>query len=803
MADRGSLSEGERLDENVSLHLALAAGNLWVWDCELASGRWHCSRGLADLLGGWPAAATLADFTNRMHPEDGATFRRAWDAALAEHRKFECEFRLPQADGQTPWMVGYGGFTYAADGTPQRACGVIQDITDRKQAEQTLRLSEERLRTALQVSRQGWFEFDVPTGTIRTGSEYRAMLGYPPQDTLTDVETWANAMHPDDRAQVLALLKRALTQDHPAVAEYRRCTADGSWLWIRSIGRVTERDAQGNALRLVGVHTDVTPYKQMEQDLRESERRFRELMEQAPVAVQILAPDGRTVRVNRAWEALWGVPLAALADYNVRTDPQLLAMGVAPIIDAVFAGSHSEPVVVEYDRAATPSVRGPSGKLQVRTVLFPSCDENGRVREVILIQEDVSVQFRAERELERLVDERTVELAQARDRAEAASVAKSAFLANMSHEIRTPLNAIAGMAHLIRRDGLTVRQSDFLDKLETAGRHLLSVIDAILELSRIEAGKLTLAEAPFDVHEWLDETVAMVLPRAQAKRLAVHVDCAVADRIVVGDATRLRQALLNYLANAVKFTEQGDIQVTVTASDRSNAGLTLRFAVRDTGVGIAATAMPRLFSAFEQADNSPTRRYGGTGLGLALTRKLAQAMGGDAGSESRLGEGSTFWFTARLQLPSPRHTQTTTSQAHPAIVDLRAYATGRRVLLVEDDAINREATVLYLQAAGLQVDAAVDGQDAIAKAEAGPYDLILMDVHMPVVDGLQATQRIRQLPAGAAVPIVALTAAAYPEDRSRCLAAGMTDFVAKPVEPAELFAVILKILQGPAQSPGA
>ncbi len=795
MGEAGSPTRPNELAQATRLQLALDAGKMYAWDYDLVHDRLVWSDGIFELVGAPRLDPTLAEFNRRIHPDDVAKVSQAFEAAVAERRKFECEFRLPLPSGETIWLADYGACTYADDGTPLHMTGVVQDITDRKVAELALRNSEERLRMALQVSRQGWFDLDVATGIIKTSSEYREMLGFAARDTQTTVDAWTSALHPDDRAHVLAMLKQGLSHNRPTMVEYRRRTADGGWLWIRSIGRVVEHDAEGRPARLLGVHLDVTPHKQMEQDLRESERRFRELMEQAPVAVQILGSDGKTLRVNRAWEALWGVPLEALKDYSVRTDPQLLASGIMPQVDAVFAGSACEPVVIEYDRSATPTVRGGSGKLHVRTVLFPSCDEAGRVREVILIQEDVTAQLRAERELERLVDERTAELAQARDRAEAASVAKSAFLANMSHEIRTPLNAIAGLAHLIRRDGLTARQSDYMSKLEAAGRHLLSVIDSILELSRIEAGKQVLAQAPFDLRLWLDETVEMVRPRAQAKHLPLQVNCQVSDPVVVGDATRLRQALLNYLANAVKFTEHGDVEVTVTQTERSQDGVTLRFAVRDTGVGIEAAAMPRLFSAFEQADNSPTRRYGGTGLGLALTRKLAQAMGGDAGGESVVGQGSTFWFTARLKLPTHGHVHAGAPQLQPAAPEPRDWAPTRRILLVEDDPVNREATSVYLKSIGFQVDTANDGQQAIEKASLGPYDLVLMDVHMPVVDGLQAARQIRQLPAGATVPIVALTAAAFPEDREQCLAAGMDDFLSKPIEPARLLAMVQKQLQ--------
>jgi two-component system sensor histidine kinase/response regulator len=414
--------------------------------------------------------------------------------------------------------------------------------------------------------------------------------------------------------------------------------------------------------------------------------------------------------------------------------------------------------------------------------------------------------------LEREVIKRTTqlqalntELVKKREIANQANQAKSAFLANMSHEIRTPMNAIIGLTHLMQNAETLPGQAEQLTKIDNAAEHLLEVINNVLDVSKIEAGKLVLEQVDFSLDSTLDHVRSLLNDQVHSRGLIMEVETGDAPLWLHGDATRLRQCLLNYAGNAIKFTQHGTITLRVKQLEEDDNGVLLRFEVQDSGIGIAAEKLTSLFQAFEQADASTTRKYGGSGLGLVITQRLAQLMGGEAGAESELGKSSTFWFTAKLGLGKGIEPQPTAIADAQPVFD---YA-GLRVLLVDDNEINRVVAAALLNRFGVVTEMAEDGRVAVTMVAANGYDLILMDVQMPEMDGFEATRMIRSMQGSMTgsevkycdVPILAMTANVYEEDRQACLQAGMNDFIAKPVAPDNLYRVIGKWSPGKTKSP--
>ncbi|TXG95571.1 MAG: response regulator [Rhodocyclaceae bacterium] len=663
-------------------------------------------------------------------------------------------------------------------------------------------------------------------------------------------------------------------------------------------------------------------------------RKLQLAVDQNPNSIVITNTRAEIEYVNQAFERLTGYTLDEVRGYN----PSILQSGLTPhqryldLWKALAEGRTWQGELINRRR---------NGELFIEHEIFsPIRQADGTITHYLCIKEDITAKKRDAEELERhrhhledIVTERTAELSLAKEQAEAAGRAKSTFLANMSHEIRTPLNAIVGLTHMLRRREATPEQVLKLERIAGAADHLLAVINDILDVSKIDSGRLVLEDKPFDLEDMLARVCDMVGEKAREKGLELIFDAGQVPCGLRGDATRLGQAVLNYLSNAVKFTEHGSIAVRVAIVEETDSDLLLRFEVEDTGIGIAPEQLARLFEPFRQADESVTRKYGGTGLGLAISRNIARLMQGEAGATSVPGEGSVFWLTARLgkdgqsapyrqgppafsgvralvveevtmtrmvilqqlkllgvqgdgvasgaeavrafslaaeegdpyrvllidlslsamdgldtlaenrKLPAageaiaflvsssndddlaqearragfvgvlgkPLSTSTLHDalQRHLALANetlpqpvfmpsieaaLRDRYAGQRILLVEDEPINQMVAREMLEDVGMLVDAAGDGEEALGLVGQTAYAIVLMDLQMPRLGGLDAARMLRLLPNGSEVPIVAMTANAFNEDRENCLAAGMNDFLPKPVTPELLYGVLLKWL---------
>jgi PAS domain S-box-containing protein len=534
--------------------------------------------------------------------------------------------------------------------------------------------------------------------------------------------------------------------------------------------------------------------KRLEEDRAESEQRYTALFHGAKLAKLLIDPDtGLILDANPTALKFYGYERGRLlqlkiADISLQTPDEIHA-------EMQLATSEKRDCFYSGHRLANGAVRDVevhSGPLLLgrKTVLY-SIITDITERKLAEIELD-----RYRYHLEEQVLARTFELAAARDEAEAANRAKSVFLANMSHELRTPMNGIMGMIELVLRRATDPKQVDWLNKSKASALHLLSVINDILDISKIEADRMTLEEKNFSVSDVIDAAFQMQDEAARAKGL--ELSCEIATDLpehLRGDALRLNQIVLNFVGNAIKFSERGQINVRASLVEEDSLSVLLRIDVADQGVGISPEQQARLFHAFTQADNSDTRKYGGTGLGLIIARRIALLMGGDAGVISEPGVGSTFWATARLRRAGAESPADSKPPAENAREVLAQEFQGTRILLAEDEPVNREVMTFLLEDAGLTVDVAVNGQEALEMARDGGYSLILMDIQMPVMNGLDTTRAIRRLPGLSTLPVLALTANAFDEDRERCLDAGMNDHISKPVEPDLLCSTVLRWLR--------
>lgn len=796
------LAEDTLHESENNLRRSQQIAHIGHWSLDMRTGVYTFSDELYRIIGldpQEPPGDIRMFFQRSVHVDDLARVMEANRRVIDGTRLKGIEYRVVRPNGEIRHVWATPGENLLdEDGNVILVTGVTQDITERKLAQEALKESEYILNEAQKIARIGSFTLDVKGELLKTSPVLNEILGLQ-ADQLENLQAWAEIIMPEFRQEIVTYFLRVIAAGSHFEKEFKILRAsDQQACWVYVLGEI-QRDPLGLPSRLIGTIQDITVRKQAGDSLKESEEKFRLAFNNASTGMCLVSTKGVFLQVNDRMCAILGYSRKELegmplAEMTLPDDAQI----TQGFLDSMAAGELDEAAFEKRYRHK----QGWVVNVQVSTALVR--DESGSPRYFISQVQDITERKLVEAELlryrnhlEDLVQERTSELLTAKEQAETANKAKSAFLANMSHEIRTPLNGVLGMAQLALRTDLNRQQREYLSNIQVSGETLLATINDILDFSKVEAGKITLEKANFNLEDVLQDVANLVAHKAQQKRLELvfHVGPD-APTLLQGDPLRLGQILTNLVGNAIKFTQAGEIVVKIDLASAVADGTTdgtiasratrervkLNFAVRDTGIGMTAEQIEQLFQPFNQVDNSISRRYGGTGLGLAISKRLAELMAGEIHVESSQGQGSTFTFSAEFERQAGLGDET-----RYRVPELQ----GLRVLVIDDNTATREYLRIVLESFNFQVVCVDSGREAMAQLKQQVFNLALVDMDLPGdLDRVEIIAHIREF-AKEQLPIILMTNAQ--ELLKLEVRPDLNGVIAKPITRSQLFNAVLKV----------
>jgi PAS domain S-box-containing protein len=770
--------------KNAQLAMAMNVAQLAPWEIDLArrcfivnDQIYELYKTTAEREGGYemPIDVYVNEFVLQ---DDASVFAEEIAKASAPggtSRNLEIDYRIIRRDGEMRNMMIHFVTERDEQGSLIRVYGTSQDITERKRAEKALRESEEKYRLLAENSNDVIWTTDTELRYTYYSPAVRKLRGLEPEEAIA--KTLAETVTPSSLNALVSEYKRQLPDiekglNPTAVMEIEQYRKDGSTVWVE-ISMTTMRDNRGILTGYVGVTRDISARKLAEEELRRRNILLSTQQEVSIDGILVVDENGAMISFNRRFVEIWGIPDEVLES---KSDESALQWVLGNLVDPDEFITKVKYLYENRSETSRDEIAFKDGRI-IDRYSAPMLGDDGKYYGRIWYFRDISKRKRSEQALK-----------QAKDAADAANQSKSIFLANMSHEIRTPMNAILGFAQLMQRgENLSPQSREHLDIINRSGEHLLALINDILEMSKIEAGRATFVPNTFDLHALLNDLERMFRVRTDAKNLRFLMEkVGHVPRWVITDEGKLRQVLINLLGNAVKFTEEGGIALRIGAKAGGADTVNLRVEVLDTGPGMAEEDIGRLFQAFEQTQTGI--KSGGTGLGLALSRGFVQIMGGSVSVSSMVGKGSTFWF--EIPIREGKEEQAPTQEIKRRVLRLRPGQSEIRVLIADDRETNRQLLSQLLGVVGFPTREAVNGAEAVRMFHEWKPRVVLMDMTMPVMDGYEATRKIKASPDIRNAVIIAVTASAFEDDQQRMLAAGADGYLSKPFKDAELFETI-------------